>query len=81
MVVFPAWMQHFVDPHASDEPRVVVSFNAVVRPASSADLASAFEWQPSKHTASEPGTDMAFSMFIPAEHASLRSAAVQHNEL
>lgn len=29
LVLFPSWMEHFVEPHASDEPRISISFNAV----------------------------------------------------
>ncbi|HEY9112372.1 MAG TPA: TIGR02466 family protein, partial [Rhodanobacteraceae bacterium] len=29
LVLFPCWMEHFVEPHDSDEPRVVIAFNAV----------------------------------------------------
>jgi uncharacterized protein (TIGR02466 family) len=30
MVVFPAWLQHYVHPVAGDEPRITVAFNAMV---------------------------------------------------
>lgn len=29
MVLFPCWMEHFVEPHESDEPRIVIAFNAI----------------------------------------------------
>ena len=29
MVLFPCWMEHYVEPHDSDEPRIVIAFNAV----------------------------------------------------
>ncbi|MGH8216612.1 MAG: TIGR02466 family protein, partial [Rhodanobacteraceae bacterium] len=29
LVLFPSWMEHFVEPHASDEPRIAIAFNAV----------------------------------------------------
>ncbi|MDQ6646041.1 MAG: 2OG-Fe(II) oxygenase family protein [Pseudomonadota bacterium] len=29
LVLFPCWMEHFVEPHDSDEPRISVSFNAI----------------------------------------------------
>lgn len=29
LVLFPCWMEHFVEPHDSDEPRISISFNAV----------------------------------------------------
>ena len=28
LVLFPCWMEHFVEPHDNDEPRIVVAFNA-----------------------------------------------------
>jgi uncharacterized protein (TIGR02466 family) len=28
-VLFPAWLEHFVEPHASDTPRISIPFNAV----------------------------------------------------
>jgi uncharacterized protein (TIGR02466 family) len=28
LVLFPAWIEHYVEPHASDEPRITVAFNA-----------------------------------------------------
>ena len=31
LVLFPSWMEHYVDPHTSSKPRVVVAFNARVR--------------------------------------------------
>jgi uncharacterized protein (TIGR02466 family) len=30
MVLFPCWMEHYVEPHGSDEPRIVIAFNAVL---------------------------------------------------
>lgn len=29
LVLFPCWMEHFVEPHDSDEPRISISFNAI----------------------------------------------------
>ena len=29
IVLFPCWMEHYVEPHDSDEPRIVVAFNAL----------------------------------------------------
>ena len=29
LVLFPCWMEHYVEPHDSDEPRITVAFNAV----------------------------------------------------
>ncbi|MEP6938595.1 MAG: TIGR02466 family protein [Rudaea sp.] len=29
LVLFPHWMEHFVEPHDSDEPRIAIAFNAV----------------------------------------------------
>lgn len=29
LVLFPCWMEHFVEPHESDEPRIVIAFNAL----------------------------------------------------
>ncbi|MGA9334438.1 MAG: TIGR02466 family protein, partial [Rudaea sp.] len=29
LVLFPCWMEHFVEPHDSDEPRITIAFNAV----------------------------------------------------
>jgi uncharacterized protein (TIGR02466 family) len=29
LVLFPSWMEHFVEPHDSDEARISISFNAV----------------------------------------------------
>ena len=29
LVLFPCWMEHFVEPHENDEPRIAISFNAV----------------------------------------------------
>jgi uncharacterized protein (TIGR02466 family) len=28
IVLFPCWMEHFVEPHQSDEPRICIAFNA-----------------------------------------------------
>jgi uncharacterized protein (TIGR02466 family) len=29
LVLFPCWMEHYVEPHDSDEPRIAVGFNAI----------------------------------------------------
>lgn len=29
LVVFPCWLEHFVEPHGSDVPRIALAFNAV----------------------------------------------------
>lgn len=29
LVLFPCWLEHFVEPHDNDEPRISISFNAV----------------------------------------------------
>ncbi len=29
LVLFPCWMEHFVEPHNSDEPRITIAFNAI----------------------------------------------------
>ena len=29
IVLFPCWMEHYVEPHDSDEPRIVIAFNAL----------------------------------------------------
>jgi uncharacterized protein (TIGR02466 family) len=29
LVLFPCWMEHYVEPHDSDEPRIAIGFNAV----------------------------------------------------
>lgn len=29
LVLFPCWMEHYVEPHDSDEPRIVIAFNAI----------------------------------------------------
>jgi len=29
LVLFPWWMEHYVEPHDSDEPRITIAFNAV----------------------------------------------------
>jgi uncharacterized protein (TIGR02466 family) len=31
LVLFPCWMEHFVEPHNSDEPRISIAFNAVTQ--------------------------------------------------
>jgi uncharacterized protein (TIGR02466 family) len=28
LVLFPCWMEHYVEPHANDEPRITLAFNA-----------------------------------------------------
>ena len=28
LVLFPCWMEHYVEPHDNDEPRIAVGFNA-----------------------------------------------------
>jgi uncharacterized protein (TIGR02466 family) len=28
LVLFPCWMEHYVEPHGSDEPRIMIAFNA-----------------------------------------------------
>jgi len=28
LVLFPCWMEHYVEPHNSDEPRIAIAFNA-----------------------------------------------------
>lgn len=28
LVLFPCWMEHYVEPHNSEEPRIVIAFNA-----------------------------------------------------
>src|SRR5581483_12362311 len=28
LVLFPCWMEHYVEPHDGDEPRITVAFNA-----------------------------------------------------
>jgi|GEM_PF-393668 len=30
LVLFPCWMEHYVEPHDSDEPRIAIAFNAVL---------------------------------------------------
>lgn len=30
-VFFPCWMEHYVEPHDSDDPRIVIAFNAIGR--------------------------------------------------
>jgi uncharacterized protein (TIGR02466 family) len=29
LVLFPCWLEHYVEPHESDEPRIAIAFNAV----------------------------------------------------
>jgi uncharacterized protein (TIGR02466 family) len=29
LVLFPGWMEHYVEPHDSDQPRITIAFNAV----------------------------------------------------
>lgn len=29
LVLFPCWMEHYVEPHGSDAPRIVIAFNAI----------------------------------------------------
>lgn len=29
LVLFPCWMEHYVEPHGSDEPRITIAFNAL----------------------------------------------------
>lgn len=29
LVLFPCWIEHYVEPHASDEPRITIAFNAL----------------------------------------------------
>lgn len=29
LVLFPCWMEHFVEPHDNDQPRISISFNAI----------------------------------------------------
>lgn len=29
VVLFPCWMEHFVEPHDGDEPRITIAFNAI----------------------------------------------------
>jgi uncharacterized protein (TIGR02466 family) len=29
LVLFPCWMEHFVEPHDNDEPRITIAFNAI----------------------------------------------------
>jgi uncharacterized protein (TIGR02466 family) len=31
IVMFPCWMEHYVEPHDSDEPRIVIAFNALAK--------------------------------------------------
>ena len=28
LVLFPCWMEHYVEPHEGDEPRITIAFNA-----------------------------------------------------
>jgi uncharacterized protein (TIGR02466 family) len=30
LVLFPCWMEHFVEPHDNDVPRITIAFNAVL---------------------------------------------------
>lgn len=30
LVLFPWWMEHYVEPHGSDEPRITIAFNALM---------------------------------------------------
>jgi uncharacterized protein (TIGR02466 family) len=32
MVLFPCWMEHYVEPHEGDEPRITIAFNALDEP-------------------------------------------------
>jgi uncharacterized protein (TIGR02466 family) len=34
LVLFPCWMEHYVEPHDGDEPRITIAFNAVEEPPS-----------------------------------------------
>jgi uncharacterized protein (TIGR02466 family) len=29
LVLFPSWLEHYVEPHGSDDPRISISFNVV----------------------------------------------------
>ncbi|MBS0569029.1 MAG: hypothetical protein JSS28_00320 [Proteobacteria bacterium] len=29
LVLFPSWMEHYVEPHANDAPRIAIAFNAI----------------------------------------------------
>ena len=31
LVLFPSWMEHFVDPHTTKRPRIAIAFNARVQ--------------------------------------------------
>jgi uncharacterized protein (TIGR02466 family) len=31
LVLFPSWLEHYVDPHTTEEPRIAIAFNARVR--------------------------------------------------
>ena len=31
LVLFPCWMEHYVEPHDNDEPRITIAFNALDR--------------------------------------------------
>lgn len=31
VVLFPVWLEHYVEPHAGDAPRIAIAFNAVLR--------------------------------------------------
>jgi uncharacterized protein (TIGR02466 family) len=37
LVLFPCWMEHYVEPHDSDEPRITVAFNAISQGAPTAN--------------------------------------------
>jgi len=39
LVLFPCWMEHFVEPHDNDEPRIVIAFNALTAGTVGAPLA------------------------------------------
>jgi len=36
LLVFPAWLPHFVNPHHGPSPRIAISFNATLRPGTAA---------------------------------------------
>jgi len=33
VALFPSWLEHYVEPHGSDVPRIAISFNALAAPA------------------------------------------------
>jgi len=33
VALFPSWLEHYVEPHGSDTPRIAISFNALAAPA------------------------------------------------